>query len=234
MRNAISISLVAALTGLGCLPSSSPIRIRGVTPIGKATPDTDCALDVMINTTTGRLDPSGGGDFVVVLNIDSELTENPEIINERGVQLTTPGKRNYVIEQIALGYRFTERPMSAPVTFENETIPVYFEILPNSEGNKLATDIIGDKAATRLRNMAVDPTVESQLLVTIQTKGRTASGDSLASNPITFPITVQTSDTQCPEPGNVTFTGPCGTRGGQEGYPFTCCVTGMGMPNCPN
>jgi hypothetical protein len=155
-------------------------------------------------------------------------------LNERGMTLTSLGKRNAGLETVALSYRFTQTPMSAPVTFEAETYPIYFELPPESDENKLALDIVGDKAAVRLRNMATDPTVESQLLVTVQLKGRTASGETIATNAITFPITVFTSDTMCGEPGNVTLTGFCGTRGGQDGTTFTCCTTGGMMPKCPN
>ncbi len=225
MRTTIlSFCLVASA---GCVPGTSPIRIVNIFPINTGSGGTECKLDSTITQGRGRLDASGGGDYVVVLGVVSELDDSTQIVSNRGVALTGPQKRNFVVDTVGLTYK------SNPVIqFEAEQLQQYFEVLPGSDDNRMSVDIIGDKAADRLRTMVTDTTTTTQLTVTIQLKGHLASGESVSSNPINFPIEVFTSDANCPEPGNVAHTGPCGVRGGQDTTVVTCCPAGTGAGGC--
>ena len=228
MRKPISKLLALLLLGaISCVPGSSPIRITGtfsaVDDMGA------CTLDNDIGQTLGRLDASGGGDYLIVLQVESELNAGAQITNHRGLALTGTGKHIFVVDGLFLTYRST----NPVITFEQEVIPISSSFDPETNDNRLGVDIIGDKAATRLRDMLTDPMQVTQLFVNVQLRGHLESGETVQSNTLTYPIEVRTSNAACPEPGNVTRTGPCGVRGGQDGTTFSCC-TGPGVPvGCP-
>jgi hypothetical protein len=222
----MSLAVVALV---GCVPGSSPIRINGLFPIDTGMGGAECNLQTDIGISRGRLDASGGGDYILVLRVASDLDNAYTIQSNRGVDLTPVSVRNFNFDQVALTYR----SINPSITFEAETIPATGTVPPGEAEALVSTDIIGDKAAARLRDMLTDPTVTTQLTVNIQLRGHLESGETVQSNTVSFPIEVTTTNAACTEPGNVTRSGPCGSRGGQDGSVFACC-TGPGAPvGCP-
>ncbi len=213
------------LLATSCVPGESPIRILGFFSVDTGMGGAECMLTNDVGQTRGRLDASGGGDYVVVMQVASDVTSQPVLQNARGLDLTGPGSRNFVATEIFLTYR----SVNPSITFDAETIPIVATIAPATSDNRIAADIIGDKAATKLRDMLSDPTITTILTVNVQLRGRLESGETIHSNTLSFPIEVTPSNAPCPEPGNVARTGPCGARGGQDGTPVICC-TGPGMP----
>lgn len=228
MRNLKSTLLSVMLLGAAsCVPGSSPIRITGVFPIDLGMGGTECNIDSDIGITRGRLDASGGGDYLLVLGVTSDLDNSYTIMNNRGVNLTEVGARNFTYREVALSYT----SLNPPLTILPETIPTAGTITPGGEA-RITTDVIGDEAAKVLRDMLTDDTQTTQLTVNIQLRGSLASGETVHSNTVSFPIEVTTTNSGCLD-GNVTRTGPCGVRGGQDGSAFACC-TGPGTPvGCP-
>lgn len=221
----IALFGITVALGTGCVPGESPIRITGFFSVDTGTGGAECNLDNEVGQTRGFLDASGGGDYVVVMNIASDVTAEPVLQSARGLDLTGPGSRNFLATEVFLTYR----SVNPTITFDPESIPITATFAPNTAENRLAADIIGDKAATRLRDMLSDPTITTILTVNVQLRGRLESGETVHSNSLSFPIEVKPSNAPCTEPGNVARTGPCGARGGQDGTPVICC-TGPGMP----
>ncbi|MBK7860389.1 MAG: hypothetical protein IPJ65_17610 [Archangiaceae bacterium] len=230
MRDLSSRFWLAAVTAMmGCVPGTSPIRINDIFPIDTGSMGDECNLDAKVAVTRGRLDASGGGDLLVVLSVDSELSVAPAVINTNNIRLDTDGKHTFVMEALTVTYKST----NPVIQFETEQLPISGVLKASSADNRIGVDIIGDKAADKLRTQLTDTTQVTQLSVTMTLKGHLTSGESVTSNPVVFPVEVTTSNAACPEPGNVTRTGPCGVRGGQGGSSFACC-TGPGAPvGCP-
>lgn len=233
-----TLFVVAALGVVSCVPGNSPIRIVGVFPVNAGTTGTGCQLDSKVGQTTGKLDVSGGGDYLIVLELDSELDDSRQIITSSGAVLTGPGRKNYVVDGVAVSYstRNLDGTMTGAITFaqtDAEVIPAYLVIKPNTTGTRLGTDIIGDKGAKKLRENFTDPALRLLLTVNVQVRGHLESGETVPSNTVSFPIELFSSDANCTNPGEVTRTGPCGSRGGQDGTLFQCC-TAAGTPvGCP-
>ncbi|MBL8952633.1 MAG: hypothetical protein JNK82_17775 [Myxococcaceae bacterium] len=224
MRKLIISLAVVVFGSSACVPGSSPIRIVGTFSVNTGMNNNECNLDDDVGRYAGRLDASGGGDFMLVFAVNNEMNAQQQILNDRNVPLTTVGKRNFILESLQLTYRST--PV---IQFEAEQIPMYGVIAPSTLDNRLLVDIIGDKAAARLREQVTDREATVQLTVNATLKGRTEQGETLVSNTVTFPIEVFTSDSQCTD--GVVRDGPCGSRGGQAGFPPTCCMTGPGTCN---
>lgn len=228
MRNLKSTLLsLLMLAAVGCVPGSSPIRITGVFPIDLGMGGNECNLDSDISITRGRLDASGGGDYLVVLGVVSDLDDQYTIQNNRGVMLTQVGARNFSLREVFLTYS----SLDPPITFPPEAIPTSGTVLAGG-ASRFTADVIGDGAAKLLRDMLSDDTRTTKLTVNIQLRGNLQSGETVHSNTVAFPIEVNTTNAGCID-GNVTRTGPCGVRGGQDGTMFACC-TGPGTPvGCP-
>jgi hypothetical protein len=223
---------LCTLAGLSCVPSTSPIRISGLYPLSVGTQG-ECKLDSKVGQIGGLLDPQGGGDFGLVVGIDSELTPAP-IESSQQRSLIEAGRFNFNVEAFVLNYRST----NPVISFEQETVPVAFIVKPSSTDNRIGADIIGDKAAAKMKNQLNNPDQTTQLIVGIALKGKLSSGETVTSNTLDFPIDVRPmrnadGTVGCMGSGEVVRNGPCGLRGGQGGYTYVCC-TGPGTPvGCP-
>ena len=227
MRNLKSTLLsLVALTAVGCVPGSSPIRITGFFPIDTGSAMNECNIDSELFITRGRLDASGGGDYLLVIGLASDLDNQYTIMNNRGVNLTEVRARTFTFRELLLTYATVPA-----VTFpRGDTIPISGTIEPGAVA-RVSTDIIGDEGAKVLREQLTDDTKTTALNVTVSVRGSLGSGETVTSNPVVFPIEVRTTN-RCLD-GNVTRTGPCKVRGGQDETMFECC-TGPGTPvGCP-
>ena len=228
MRNLKSTLLSLMVLGtVSCVQGSSPVRITGFFPIDTGMGGAECNLDTDLFITRGRLDASGGGDYLLVLGLASDLDNAYTIVNNRGVNLSEVGARNFNYREVVLTYA-TVPPLTFP---RGDTIPTSGILEPGAEA-RISVDVIGDEGAKVLREQLTDDTKTTLLTVNIQLRGSLSSGETVHSNTVSFPIEVRTTNANCTD-GNVTRTGPCGVRGGQDGTMFACC-TGPGTPvGCP-
>jgi hypothetical protein len=203
--------MLALAATAGCVPGNNPIRVTGAFPVDNA-----CEWDDKIMQVQGTLDASGAGTYYIMMRLESELTQ-ADISNSNGVQLSTPGQNNFVGDELYVTY--TAR--NPAITFEPERLPIYIVIAPGGE-YQLAANILGPKAATKLRDNVTDPAADPKttLFATVAVRGHLESGQSTQSNSFTFPITVFTTNASCA--GTMAATGPCMSGGGQDGAPITC------------
>jgi hypothetical protein len=203
------------LTGLGCVPGNSPIRIIQTQAL-----DTDCKTSDMLQIAHGVLDIAGNGAYIVDLAVESEIAPPPMTqTNSMMMTLNTPGAHNFNIETLALTYKSTD----PSITFDPENIGVFGVVKPASKFDLIGS-VIGPKAVQKLKDNVNDPMADPKtvLNVNITVKGRLESGEAISSNTITLPITVKTSTTDPTLCKAWAPAGPCMAAPGQDGAPVMC------------
>ncbi len=175
----------------------------------------------------GSYDVSGGQTYVAgTLRYESVLVD-PEPL-EVGDRTLPVESRDIVIEEVVFSYRVEGVTMPA-----EEAVPVYFVIRPNAtEGSAIRRVPLVTEAARRALVAGLPvPTPRTSpagtLYVSMQLRGHMTSGGSIASNTITFPLTVYNTGFS-PEAGNC-------TAGGNPlpADAFTCSIRGQEGLVCP-
>ncbi len=170
----------------------------------------------IIGVTEGALDQTGALTFFLDLVVDADQ-EDAMITDTDGTLLTPKGNNNFVVDSQVLSYK----SVNPTITFANETVPVTFVLPSATDGTNLITNIVGPLAVTTIQGAALEPDKSMIVSITLQLKGHLESGSgSFQSSPITFPLTIYTSNSMCTN--GFQSTGVCGGGGGQDGAPVTC------------
>ena len=212
MRKLIFVCFAA---GAACVPGNSPIRVTGAFPV-----DDMCQPQDNAQLVRGSLDVSGVGTYFIGFGLESEFDPGPSLQNASGTTLTTNGQNNWIADEMILSYSATPTISG----FETERIGIYAVVKPGQPGT-LKVNILGPKAAQRLRDNITDPLADpkTSLTVRIEFKGHlestTTALGGVSSNIVTFPINVITTGAMCPN--GIAPTAPCG-GGGQDGFPIVC------------
>src|SRR4051794_6466878 len=166
MRNLIAG--VVFLLSAGCIPGNSPIRIIGAFDL-----DAKCMIG-MTERLRGFLDISGPGTYVTDFRIESEILSQMSV-NGQMQPLTTPGAHNFVAETFSVTYKSTD-PV---IAFDAENIAVFGVIKPGETADVFG-DIIGPKAAQKLRDNVTDANADPQTTLTVglTVKGHLQSGEA--------------------------------------------------------
>ncbi len=217
MKKLLVVPLLAALS-LSCTSETASIQLLGAIgfPFGPEAVDT-CAPEGEIQQLGGSLDvaPLGAGAYTIAFNFRSTLAEIP-VDTVGGNPVTGPGANDFILQEVRLSYS-SEPALNIP----EERMPLY-GVFPAGAGDDsfIGLNLVGPAALAALRGQAL-PASGLTLIVTLQLAGELGSGRDVESNEATFPITVFNSGlTACPAGEVVLPSGPCNSRGGQDGAPI--------------
>jgi hypothetical protein len=222
------IVAVLFLAAAGCVPGNSPIRIVGAFPLDPTTCKTSMTAPMQ---GSGTLDVSGSLTYIIDFDVESDAVVAPPLADVNGINLQTTSQNDFVVDSLITSYTMKDNNSGASTTFKGDTRPVYGVIAPGAVVH-VTVNLIGENAVKTLLTAVTDTSQVETLIVTATLKGHLQSGGMFSSDPVNFPITVTRSDVgpmtvDCPNTlpngANATQpTGPCGSGGGQDGFPITC------------
>ncbi|MFZ5468526.1 MAG: hypothetical protein ACOZIN_03725 [Myxococcota bacterium] len=212
-RSLANIAACAAGVLAGCAVSDDPIRLLGTHALQQ-----DCEASEF-QLVRGSLDISSTSNYFIQFEMESSLQATTT--ESGGEQLAGANRNDFFAEEIVFTYSSTPS-----IPFEQERVSMHFVLPPEAarDQSTLNTSLIGPKAGQRLSDSLPNAGDELELLVTAQLRGKLASGQSVSSNTVDYPIHVFRSGTPLPlcAPGEVLTGGPCGTVGGQDGTVPVC------------
>jgi hypothetical protein len=218
-RLMVLATLAASVTGCVANQGDAPVRFLGVRSLKSESGG--CALGDF-QLAQGSLDVSGGGTYLMGVNIETNTGARPIVINNE--TFSSGGLNDINLQEVVLTYQ-SQPSLSLPA---EDRIPFYAVFRPGTTGDESYALMyaIGPKALAVLRDPAALP-VGGQpvtLLTTIKAVGRFSGGMPVETNEITFPIIVRNSgynpeNNTCPVSGQVPLglEGPCGQAGQDTG-----------------
>jgi hypothetical protein len=189
MKRLLFIAALAAST-TACVEASNPVQLVRARPLDPET----CAkpADNAADLAAGSLDFAYGSSFYIVLGLFSPLTQDQ-----------TGNGTGFVADEVI----YTYESQGVKATFKEETRPIYLAVPPGAtpDDNFLIINLIGTEAAKKLDSLVPTAPDTMTLLSTLKLKGKLASGKSVESNELTFPITITRAG--CPSGLNPVATG---------------------------
>jgi hypothetical protein len=159
-----------------------------------------CSLSE-VSITQGTLDVSGGRNYLLGINIESNLADPTLAVGN--VDFNSRGHNDVILNELVLSYR-TEPSVALP---QEESIPVY--LLLRAESNEqsfLVFPAIGPQAFAQLRG-AVGLGQQVTLIITVKARGEMGGKQgTVETNAMSFPIVLLNS-------GFDSFTGTCPSGG---------------------
>jgi hypothetical protein len=206
-----------ALAMSGCADSPAGLQITDTYAVNAA-----CAPVEGNARPIGTHNLAADASYILGLNVQSTVQFTPIIVNE--VPVTTAGESAIFISGVEMSYEVLgENKFS----IEDETSPHFAPVSggggggSEGGGSSLTVKLLGAVAKETLKGKVGAAPV--RVAVTVRVVGETASGSSVRSNEITYPIDFK--NVGCPaglivDPN--ARPGPCGEPGGQETVPITC------------
>lgn len=224
-----AVAVVLAAGANSCVPNDSSIHILNAFPLSPTAGAQGCTA-LTIALYSGSLDISATSRYLLQFQMESTF----EIINTTGTTdvIQGPQRNDFIADAILFSYSATP-PVAG---LANEVVPVAFRIPAGaSTGTFMQVYMItANTYQALLATVGRGQTVT--INITIQVRGRLASGQRLSSNKVTFPIQVYNSGFSgtCAV-GDVRIpSGPCATPGGQDGSLVGCCRDFTPRPTgCP-
>jgi hypothetical protein len=215
-RLLVLTTLVASATG--CVPDQGDAPVRFLAARALESGASGCTL-AEAQLGQGSLDVSGGDTYLLGLNVETNTSQRPIIINSE--TFSGPGLSDFNLREAVLTY---QSEPSLPLPSE-ERIPLYGVFRPGSGGdNSFALlHALGPQAIEVLRS-SVPVGGSVTVLSTLKAVGKFSGGAAVETNEITFPIVVYNSGFNpetfsCPLAGQtpVGYEGPCGQVGQDRG-----------------
>jgi hypothetical protein len=217
-RLMVLATLAASVTGCVANQGDAPVRFLGARALKSESGG--CGL-ADLQLAQGSLDISGGGSYLLGVNVETNNISQPIVIN--GETFSGPGLSDINMREVVLTYQ-SQPSITLPM---EERIPYYAVFRPgtSSTGSFALMYAIGPKALEALRaSVGVGETVT--VLSTIKAVGQFSGGAPVETNKITFPIVVYNSGFNpqnptmlCPVTGQqpVGYWGPCNQVGQDTG-----------------
>lgn len=215
-RLLVLATLAASVTGCVADQGDAPVRLLGVRSLSGTA--AQCTLGDT-QQAQGSLDISGGGTYVMGVNVETINAAQPVVVN--GETFSGPGLGDVNLRELVLTYE-SEPSLSLPA---EERIPYYAVFRPQTAGADSFALLyaIGPEALAELqRSVPVGTTVT--LLSTVKAVGKFSGGATVETNEITYPIIVRNSGynratNTCPVAGQqpVGLLGPCDQPGQDTG-----------------
>ncbi len=209
-------TLAASVTGCVANQGDAPVRFLGARVLKSEA--AGCGLGEL-QLAQGTLDVSGGGSYLLGVNVETNNISQPIVIN--GEVFSGPGLSDINMREMVLTYQ-SQPSLTLPT---EERIPFYAVFRPGTTGTGSFALLyaIGPKALEALQaSVAVGETVT--VLATLKAVGQFSGGAPVETNKITFPIIVYNSGFNpqtgtCPVAGQqpVGYWGPCNQVGQDTG-----------------
>lgn len=211
-------TLAASVTGCVANQGDAPVRFLGARALESQSGA--CGL-ADFQLAQGSLDVSGGGSYLLGVNVETNTGTRTIIINNE--VFSGEGLSDVNLQEVVLTYQ------SQPVlALPEDRIPFYAVFRPGTTGDESFALMyaIGPNALKVLRDPAVLPVGAPPvtLLATVKAVGKFSGGMPVETNAITFPIIVRNSGynpetNTCPVAGQspVGYAGPCGQVGQDTG-----------------
>jgi len=206
MKRLWFIALLAATATSACVEGNNPVQLVNAFPL---TDTCDLADKSRIK---GLLNFNAGTSYHIAFTLFSPL--------ETG-QGTNASPAGFFAEEIILSYE----ARNPKVTLNEESEPIYFVVPPGADTDSyISLNLIGTEARKKLDTVVPIAPDTMTLLATVKLKGKLASGKSVETNEVTYPIDI-TRGASCGA-GTVPGTpndAPCAFPG-QDAYfsNFTC------------
>ena len=218
-RLMVLATLAASVTGCVANQGDAPVRFLGVRSLESQSGG--CSLGDF-QLAQGSLDVSGGGTYLIGVNIETNTIPRPIIINNE--TFSSGGLNDINLQEVVLTY---QSEPSLPLPAEDR-IPFYAVFRPGTTGEDSYALMyaIGPNALAVLSDPASLPVGGPPVTVmaTIKAVGLFSGGMPVETNSITFPIIVRNSgynptNNTCPVAGQqpVGREGPCGQVGQDTG-----------------
>lgn len=201
-----------------CVPNETAVRILDTVGFEGGGNPGECTLND-IRQGGGSLDLSVRSSYRIAFKMASEIEDSSNFGGTTDF-VGNDHRNDFEMTTLALTYSSTPR-----FNFTAENVPVHLLVRQSEEDATVYLDLMAPLAIGVLSdNLAVGDSAE--VIVTAQLRGNLLSGQALSTNTIKYPITVYKSGTTlCAAPDRAAFNGPCGSTGGQDGYPYFCCST---------
>jgi hypothetical protein len=205
MKRLLLIATLAA-SASACVQGNNPVQLLDAIPPDPA----ECGKQGSIALLSGSLNYNASNQYFMSFSIFSPLS----------TEQTTSGT-GFIGSEIV--YNYEARGVKG-VTFKEEVRPIYFVVDPGAspEDSYVILDLIGDEARKKLDGVVPASPDTLTLLTTLKIKGKLASGKSVETNEVTFPITITRAPACAENQKAVPLAAtPCGNPG-QDGNGFTC------------
>jgi hypothetical protein len=213
----------AAVLALGlsaCADSPPEIQITQAQQ-----PSTTCALAATggVGILRGSLNVGFSGSYLLGFIFNSNLTNSNLTVGAEPIGGANTDTGAVYLDRVSFSYAVQSSTGQSSVSIPAEDIAIFASVPSSSKGNQLVMNIITQKAAEKLA-AATAGGEDLTVLVTLQLKGKTATGSGAESNEITYPIHVFSAPVDIPACGTAVIpapAGPCGNAGQDGAYP-TC------------
>ena len=177
MKRLCFIALLA-VAATACVEGNNPVQLINAFPLS----DDNCDLaDVAL--IKGRLNFNAGTSYQIAFTLFSPLTTNESGGSPAG----------FYAEEVLLSYE-TRNPK---VTLNDESEPIYFVVPAGADNDSyIQLNLIGAEARKKLDTAVPTAPDFMTLLTTVKLKGKLASGKSVETNEVTYPIDI-TRATSC-------------------------------------
>jgi hypothetical protein len=216
MKRAILLLFWVAASSACTVPNDSSIRFVGTRSLKPGGGTGGVCQAAELQSLGGSLDLAGFSNYVIQLNIESNLQS---IVTNVPEAVAGSSRNDFIAKYLQFSYQSTP-----PVSFQTEQQVISMVIKAGSTAQSfLQTFLFTPQAVgTLYANVAVGGSLDVN--VTVQLFGELASGQKMSTNKLTYPIRVyRSSFAGCPSDDIQAPTGPCGYPGGQDGTDVACC-----------
>jgi hypothetical protein len=230
MKRAILLLFWVAASSACSVPNDSSIRFVGTRSVKPGTGIGGVCQASDLQSLGGSLDLAGFSNYVIQLNIESNLQS---IVTNVPEPVAGSSRNDFIAKYLQFSYQSTP-----PVSFQTVQQVTTMVIKAGSTAQSFLVIFLFPPEAVKTLYANVPVGGSLDVNVTVQLFGELASGQKLSTNKLTYPVHVyRSSFTGCP--GDIQApTGPCGSFGGQDGTDVACCkyYTTLKLPlppGCP-
>jgi hypothetical protein len=200
MKRSLLIAILAA-SASACVEGNNPVQLLEAIPKDPKTCEPGNTALIR-----GRLNYDAGQHYYTTFSLFSPLE----------AATGSSGVGFYGEEFV---YNYTSKNPS--VSFKEESLPIYFVVQANTEGSWVGVDLIGDDARKKLEAAVPAAPDAMTLLVQFKLKGKLASGKTVETNEVTYPIEISRQGGCTTGTPAAPADSPCAFPG-QDGNGFIC------------
>lgn len=216
----LMVMAVLAVAPMGCVANQGDASVRFLNTRALESGD-GCSASAEAFVSRGRLDVSGGQNYLIAPSVETNTVNQPIIIDQETQSDT--GLGDITLTELIYSYQVSSGEGISLPADEVDRVPIYAVFRPETDPDEsyLFMHAFGPEAFKRLTPDAIGVGKEVIVLSTIKARGYMSGGQTVESNEFTFPVTVSNSGYErdntvdpCPlVPTNTATPGTCGIFG---------------------